>query len=129
MTKTGFCLANPNFIPMITYEQARKLAEVDAYKRAPGLLEESISPLRDFVVVGEACWLFFLVREISWGGGEQFSPWDAYAVGHSGELRRIQNFDMDLEKLRIYAEVMSGYFSGVDRRVLYAKLEQSGLIA
>ncbi|THF73948.1 hypothetical protein [Cohnella fermenti] len=99
------------YIPTITFEQAKAIAEKAAFEQlAPFVEDESDTVLSDKHAEAEYCWFFFRKQEIV-GPPEKILTWGAaYAISKKGELRLIADFMNEPDKLREYIQVMSKYF-------------------
>lgn len=99
------------YIPEITFEEARGIAEKSARRRLePFMGNASIPILRNYYEEAECCWFFFKNPQIV-GSIERNLSWNfAIAVSKKGEVSIIADFSDEQEKLKDYLQVMSNYF-------------------
>lgn len=104
----------PKAAKLISFEEARKLAEADARENLKVFMTDPATPpLRHEYLEAEHCWMFFRNLNIKLpdpGSVDGMIPDCAYCFSKSGEGREVADLSDDPVKCREYLQKMSDYF-------------------
>ena len=96
---------------LITVENAKKLAEQDAYSELKSFIQSTSDEVLDsHYLEAEYCWIFFKNPQIIVPDYALLGIKWAYAVSKKGNRRMVYDLRDDSEKMKNHLENLSNYF-------------------
>lgn len=95
---------------LISLEEARKIAEINASKELRGFFCDEVKILKNEYSEGECCWMFLKSDDIYISPEMTLGIKWAYVVSKKGTYSMVHDFSDDPEVLNDYLKKMSEYF-------------------